>query len=61
MVSTLQDTTMPHRPLFDRPSLSRSARRLAGAFMAYLTAVGASVAAAAAVVNETLPWISVGF
>ncbi len=51
---------MKHPTPSDRPSLSRSARRLMGAFMAYLTAVGASVAAAAAVVSETAPWISSG-
>lgn len=50
-------------PAFAKPhvSLSRRMRRVAGAYIAYLTAVCASMAAAAAVVTETVPLVVGGF
>lgn len=47
------------KPTFSRlpDSLSRRVRRLAGAYIAYFTAVCASMAAAAAVVTDTVPLV----
>lgn len=51
------------KPMLSRPqvSLSRRVRRIAGAYVAYFTAVCASMAAAAAVVTETVPLVAGGF
>ncbi len=44
----------------NRPSKPARARTLVAAGLAYLSVVGASVAAAAALVTETAPWIVTG-
>lgn len=51
------------KPTFSQPpvSFSRRVRRMAGAYIAYFTAVCASMAAAAAVVTETVPLVVGGF
>jgi hypothetical protein len=53
----MKSPTLP-KPLV---SLSRRMRRVAGAYIAYFTAVCASMAAAAAVVTETVPLVVGGF
>ena len=48
-------------PVIDNIRKPRRARRIAAAYIAYLTSVCASMAAAAAVVTETVPLTLGGF
>lgn len=60
MEVTLKETAMKLLTPQNRPAKPGRARSLVAAGLAYVSVVGASVAAAAALVVETAPWIAAG-
>lgn len=61
MEALLKETAMKLLTAQNRPFKPGRARSLVAAGLAYLSVVGASVAAATALATETAPWIVVGF